>query len=155
MVKIISVNPQAEKLKKEFSLSYLKSSFAELDSFSKLMGVTFLLLLTITPILVYNNVLYVTQPNASALFEMVNPIDQTVILKNSQIMLQVKSYNSSIKKVSFFVQGKQICSISSYPYVCLWNVPNFAHTKYVVEAKAYDKSDNVISNQVITLTTGN
>ena|SRR5579872_2531307 len=155
MVKIISVNPQVEKLKKEITFTNFKQSFSSLDSFSKLMGVTFLLLLVLTPILEYNNILYVFSPQAAPLLQITQPVDQTIVLKNSQIALTAKADDPSIKSMVFTVEGIKACTVYSYPYICLWNVPNLSHQEFVIEAKAYDANGRLITNSIVTVKSGN
>ncbi len=153
MVKIISVDPEANRRKREAAYSKFMASFSAMDSFSKLMAVTFVILLILTPIVVFNTQLYTTSQNASSEFKITSPLNNSIVLKNAQVSVEAAATDPTITKVDMYVQGKFLCESVAKPFLCIWEVPNLSDQQFVIQAKAFTSSQE-LPEQSITVSTG-
>jgi hypothetical protein len=55
------------------------------------------------------------------------------------------SDNSKIKNIDFYVNGKLVCSDSSYPFSCNWYVGRYKFAIYTITAYAFDYNGNFTS----------
>lgn len=50
---------------------------------------------------------------------------------------------SGIAKVEVYIDSQLICTDSTSPYNCNWKVPAKPKVTYIIQAKAYDKVNNI------------
>jgi hypothetical protein len=58
------------------------------------------------------------------------------------------SDNVKVQKVQFLVNGASLCTITSSPYNCKWNVPQSIGVTYTIVGKAYDAAGNTNSASI-------
>ena len=77
----------------------------------------------------------------------------TGILNGRTTVIQASaSDNVGVTKVEFYVNQALICTVTTAPYNCSWNVPSGPGVRYQLQSKAYDQQGNVGSSQVVTVT---
>ena len=78
-----------------------------------------------------------------------NPTNGSTIRRNRDITIKATAYDDvSVKRVYFYVNGKQICSDKSIPYNCRWSVPSRRNATYSITVKATDVSSNSSSTTI-------
>lgn len=82
--------------------------------------------------------------------EITKPVSGTVVTKGSKIdIVATASDNVGVTNVMFLVDGAQVCSDTSVPFSCRWNVPRKPKSDtVVVSAVAKDLAGNSSSTQV-------
>jgi Bacterial Ig domain len=77
------------------------------------------------------------------------PSNATFIRKSRVELSAVASDNIGVAKVEFHVNGSRLCSDSSNPYICVWQIPAAPKKTYVLQATATDAAGNVgVSNRI-------
>ena len=51
--------------------------------------------------------------------------------------------SGTIAKVQIYAGGSLLCTATSAPYSCVWQVPAAPNKSYTIQAKAYDTANNV------------
>jgi hypothetical protein len=78
-----------------------------------------------------------------------DPSDNSNVQIRSTITLTAKARdNSTINKVEFYVDGTILCIRVSAPYSCYWKVPSRSGVAHTIQARAYDNSGSILTNQI-------
>jgi hypothetical protein len=62
------------------------------------------------------------------------------------------SDNVGVTQVEFYVNGALLCTDSTAPYSCVWNVPKRPGLKYNLQVKGYDQAGNIGTSSIVTVT---
>ncbi|MBL9210638.1 MAG: hypothetical protein JNL92_09210 [Opitutaceae bacterium] len=84
---------------------------------------------------------------------MVGPTDNTIVPYGSSVVVQATATpqptggSAFVKRVEFFVDGVRIdnATDSTYPYSFIYTPPSTTPTTHVIEARAFDNNDNLVS----------
>jgi putative alpha-1,2-mannosidase len=66
----------------------------------------------------------------------------TVARRTSVTITATATDNVGIAKVEFYINNNLLCTDTSSPYTCNWQVPNAKNAQYTITAKAYDAAGN-------------
>jgi hypothetical protein len=91
----------------------------------------------------------ITVPAADLSVSIRAPATHSRVRLHSSVPITVAASDTvAITKVKIFVNGKMLCTVSTAPYTCNWQVPRQAYTRYVLMAKAWDALGNTASSAV-------
>jgi hypothetical protein len=91
---------------------------------------------------------------ASPVTSITYPLNNAVMAKGSKLTITADSSdNVGVVRTEIYLNGHLLCSDSSAPYSCSWNVPSAARKTYQLQSKAYDAAGNVGVSSIIKVTT--
>ena len=90
-----------------------------------------------------------TDDNIQPSVSITNKTNGSTVQRNRNTTLKATaSDNVKVRRVFFYVNGKQICSDKSVAYQCRWSVPSRRNTRYTITVKATDISNNSSSTAI-------
>lgn len=100
----------------------------------------------------------VTNPNldtVSPVVSITSPASGAVLAKGSATTVSATaSDNIAVAKIEIYQGNTLICTDTSLPYSCSWQVPNAPNKTYTLTAKAYDPSGNIGTSSSVTVKSG-
>ena len=73
-----------------------------------------------------------------------SPRNNSIVIRNTTVPINATaSDNVGVTKVEFYVNNALVCTDTTAPYSCGWNVPKKVNTQFNLQAKAYDAKGNV------------
>jgi phosphatidylinositol-3-phosphatase len=77
------------------------------------------------------------------------PATNSIVPRHSTVPILVAvSDTVRISKVELFVNGKLLCTDTTAPYSCTWQVPGKQHVPYLLQAKTADAEGNTASSTI-------
>jgi len=78
-----------------------------------------------------------------------NPVNGSTVKHASVVTIAANaSDNVAVTKIAFSVNGTLLCTDTTSPYSCVWNVPGKKGATYTIIAKAYDAAGNTAASTV-------
>jgi len=83
-----------------------------------------------------------------------SPTNGTTVPRKSKVALKASATpaDNPVSRVDFVVGSSVVCSASTSPYSCNWQVPAKANTSYQIHANAYDTTGQVGVSSNVTIT---